>query len=61
MRKELLNFKSRIPLRRKRLDAMEFWREGANDDLLLAAAIACWWAERGGNARYRVMPKPAGW
>ncbi|HEY7307847.1 MAG TPA: hypothetical protein VH643_00670 [Gemmataceae bacterium] len=30
------------------------WREGTHDDLVLAVALACWWAERslplGGSA-----------
>jgi hypothetical protein len=25
------------------------WREGAHDDLVLGASLACWWAEKGGR------------
>src|SRR4029077_2757853 len=27
-------------------EALDVWREGAHDDLVLAVALACWWAER---------------
>lgn len=42
--KELLNFKVRISLAGH--DSYETWREGAHDDLVLATALACWYAER---------------
>ena len=27
-------------------DSYGAWREGAHDDVTLACAVACWWAER---------------
>lgn len=42
--KELLNFKVRISLAGH--DSYEAWREGGHDDLVLATALACWYAER---------------
>jgi hypothetical protein len=41
---ELENFKMR-PLTLKPEDG-EYWREGQNDDLVLAVGIAAWWAEK---------------
>ena len=43
---ELLNFWVKIdPLSAH--DRFGVWREGQNDDLVLAVALACWWGEQG--------------
>ena len=42
---ELLNFKAKISLTTGH-DSYEAWRTGTHDDLVLAAALACWWGER---------------
>ncbi len=34
------------------------WREGQHDDLVLAAALAGWWAERGSSRPWEVEPNP---
>jgi hypothetical protein len=60
LRKELLNYRRKISLKKKGSDPLEYWREGAHDDLLLATALASWWAERGGSRWYRTIPKPVG-
>lgn len=42
---ELQEFRRRIdPITAH--DSYAAWREGAHDDLVLATALACWWAER---------------
>jgi hypothetical protein len=41
---ELLNFKVKIDIKTAH-DSYEAWREGAHDDLVLATALACWYAE----------------
>src|SRR5215204_1873896 len=43
--KELENFKVKVNLRTAH-DAYEAWREAEHDDLVLALALACWWAEK---------------
>lgn len=48
--KELLNFKVKITANAH--DTYEAWREGVHDDLVLATALAVWWAER--QERYKV-------
>jgi hypothetical protein len=48
----LLSFKRKIDLRTAH-DSYEHWRESDHDDLVLACALACWWARR--IAR---LPKP---
>jgi hypothetical protein len=48
---ELQNFRAKISV--GGTDTYEAWREGVHDDLVLAAALACWWAERG-NGKYDV-------
>lgn len=46
---ELLNFKVKIdPITAH--DSYSAWRDNEHDDLVLSAALACWWAER--------QPKP---
>jgi len=42
--KELHTFRSKVSLVRN--DTLELWREREHDDLVLAMALACWWAER---------------
>jgi hypothetical protein len=50
--KELENF--RVKVTTARTDTFEAWREGQNDDLVLAVALAAWIGEQtrlqGGNA-----------
>jgi hypothetical protein len=55
LRKELLNFRRKIDLKTAH-DSYEHWREGDHDDLVLAAALACWWMtyRRKGTRRVRV-------
>jgi hypothetical protein len=50
---ELVNFQARVRLTR---DPSEAWREGQHEDLELAAALAGWWAERGGCGPRVVKP-----
>ncbi len=40
-------------------DSYEHWRETDHDDLVLAAALACWWARR--RRDLKVQNKPPGW
>ena len=40
---ELSQFKAKVSLN---TDEMDSWREREHDDLVLAVAMACWWAER---------------
>jgi hypothetical protein len=51
---ELENFKVKVNLRTAH-DSYEAWREADHDDLVLALALACWWAER--RSGIWVMPK----
>jgi hypothetical protein len=53
LREELLNFKRKIDLRTAH-DSYEHWRESDHDDLVLACALACWWARRSSS---RVRPR----
>lgn len=55
---ELLNFKVKINVKTAH-DSYEAWREGIHDDLVLAAALACWYGER--HKKMTPVPKPAGW
>jgi hypothetical protein len=45
LKKELLNFRRKIDLKTAH-DSYEHWRESDHDDLVLAAALACWWVTR---------------
>jgi len=45
LKKELLNFRRKINLQTAH-DSYEHWRESDHDDLVLASALACWWARR---------------
>jgi hypothetical protein len=53
LREELLNFRRKIDLRTAH-DSYEHWREGDHDDLVLATALACWWARRRPRGRTRM-------
>lgn len=60
---ELSNFQAKpAPLT---ADPLTAWREGAHDDLVLAVAVAAWWAERqlspGGWGRPFVIEWQNGW
>jgi len=55
--RELENFKVKVNLQTAH-DSYEAWRESDHDDLVLALALACWWAER--DSGLRVVPKPEG-
>jgi len=52
---EFQDFKPKAPR-----DELEGWRLGRNDDLVLAVALACWWARRRQSRMVRVMRKPPG-
>jgi hypothetical protein len=56
LKKELLNFRRKINLKTAH-DSYEHWREGDHDDLVLAAALACWWItyRRKGSTRVRFI------
>jgi hypothetical protein len=45
LKEELLNFRRKINLKTAH-DSYEHWRESDHDDLVLACALACWWARR---------------
>lgn len=51
---ELLNFRVRINLKTAH-DSYEAWREGQHDDLVLAVALAAWYAEFTRGSRGVVM------
>jgi len=55
LKKELLNFRRKVNLKTGH-DSYEHWRESDHDDLVLACALACWWARRTpkGTRRMRV-------
>jgi hypothetical protein len=54
--RELENFRVKITLAaHERFGA---WREGQHDDLVLAAALAGWWAERGYYGHFEVTEDP---
>jgi hypothetical protein len=55
LEKELQGFKRKIKLDTGH-DSYEHWREGDHDDLVLACALATWWARlRRGNTRLRLI------
>ena len=54
--RELENF--RVKITAAAHETFGAWREGQHDDLVLAAALACWWAERGGYLPFEVTPDP---
>ncbi|HEY8505548.1 MAG TPA: hypothetical protein VIL46_13270 [Gemmataceae bacterium] len=43
--RELTTFRAKVTPAGAREEELS-WREGAHDDLVLAVALACWWAER---------------
>ncbi len=53
VRQELINFRMKISTKAK--ISYEAWREGEHDDLVLALAIACWYAHYTGGGEQRVM------
>ncbi len=55
---ELLNFRVKINVRTAH-DSYEAWRDGDHDDLVLAAALACWYGEKRGIVG--PIQKPKGW
>jgi hypothetical protein len=55
--KELETFKVKVNIRTAH-DSYEAWRETDHDDLVLALALACWWAER--RSGVWIIPKPVG-
>jgi len=57
LREELLNFRRKIALRTAH-DSYEHWRESDHDDLVLACALACWWARRGASRPRPTFRKP---
>lgn len=59
LREELLTFRRKINLKTAH-DSYEHWRETDHDDLVLATALACWWARRKRSA-VRLVRKPVGW
>jgi hypothetical protein len=58
LREELLNFRRKVDLRTAH-DSYEHWRESDHDDLVLATALACWWARRKRSV-VRLLNKPPG-
>ena len=59
LKEELLNFRRKINLKTAH-DSYEHWRESDHDDLVLATALACWWATQRRSV-LRVVAKPPGW
>jgi hypothetical protein len=65
LKAELLNFRRNINLKTAH-DSYEHWRETDHDDLVLAAALACWRTSRQRGLAPVPMgvvgyPKPRGW
>ena len=56
---ELLNFKVKINTKTAH-DSYEAWREGIHDDLVLAVALAAWYAEKRQPAARALGRKPTG-
>jgi len=52
LRKELSTFQVKITL--SATESFEAWREGAHDDLVLAACMALWHGERG-QMNYQIV------
>jgi hypothetical protein len=50
--RELENF--RVKITESANEVFGAWRQGQHDDLVLAAALACWWAERGNYGAFEV-------
>jgi hypothetical protein len=63
LEQELLNFRLKIDATTAH-DSYAAWREGQHDDLVLAAALACWWGEHGpkpGRVVLMDLPPPRPW
>ena len=60
LREELLTFRRKINLKTAH-DSYEHWRESDHDDLVLATALACWWAKRKRDIPGSVPAKLKGW
>jgi len=54
--KELQNFRVKITAAAN--ETLEAWREGDHDDLVLAVALACWWAENRWTGPFTVTADP---
>jgi hypothetical protein len=54
--RELENFRVKITLAAN--ETFGAWREGQHDDLVLAASLAGWWAERGYYGGFEVTEDP---
>jgi len=54
LQQELLGFKVKISAATGN-DSYSAWRENQHDDLVLAAALACWWSERPRHWLWRVV------
>ena len=54
--KELENFKVKVNIQTAH-DSYEAWRESDHDDLVLALALACWWAEQRRGLRVTARPR----
>jgi hypothetical protein len=59
LREELQNFRRKVSTKTAHA-SFEHWRESDTDDLVLAAALACWGATRKRDV-LRVVSKPRGW
>jgi hypothetical protein len=61
LRDELINFRMKISPQGK--TSYEAWREGEHDDLVLALAIACWYAHHTGGGEQRMirLTRPKDW
>ncbi len=59
LKAELLTFRRKINLKTAH-DSYEHWRASDHDDLVLAAALACWWAAKRGR-NLGPVKKPEGW
>jgi hypothetical protein len=55
--RELENFKVKVNIHTAH-DSYETWRESDHDDLVLALALAFWWAEQ--RPALRLTARPAG-
>jgi hypothetical protein len=59
LREELLAYRGKKSLKKSQ-DYLEYWRDGQNDDLILATALGCWWSDRKPSFT-GTLPKPSGW
>jgi hypothetical protein len=54
LKEELINFRRKINMKTT-FDPKEHWRESDHDDLVLAAALACWDMAHPGNRALRLV------